>query len=357
MKFVKKALGILLVAAMLASFAGCGSTPAIAITVDGKEYTTGEYLAYQSVIFQQAYYDGGLYYYEQQGTDVWGNGYTYKEEDVTLSEYIKKMTVDTIVRQKALENILAKDNIPYTEDSTKNAQAAIDSVTESGLLAMGISKEHYESMCKAFYRNEISLFLSRYDKGGSKEVKEEEIRKYFDDNYLSYKMISVEMMKDNTNPMDEAKQKEIKDNLEKYLKMYNDGKSFNEVIAQYNYDISTSSDKKLEKLTDKDTRKDIEVQAAGDEEFTNAIKSVKEGEAKLVTYKAGGQTLTAAIILRMDPEEGEGYKDSYKNSRQNILLSLKFDEFDKEIDAEAEKLTYEVNQRAYKMCDPKNFLG
>ncbi|MBP3381636.1 MAG: hypothetical protein J6L00_03225 [Clostridia bacterium] len=356
MKLCKKLLALSLVAVMLFSFAACGSTPKVAMTVDGKDYATGEYLAYMLDAFQQVYVNGGLYYYAQQNVDVWAQEYTYNEQKVKLEEYIKKMTVDTIIRQKTLENMMEKAGVKPSEESTKDVEEMLKAVSESTLLSYGVGMENYKKMCEAYYRNEISLFMSRYDKDGTTPVPEADIRKYFDENYLSYKMISVEMMTADNKEMSEDEQKKVTDNLQKYLDMYNKGTDFNKVIAQYNYDISTSSDKKLETLTDKDTRQDIEVKAANDTQFTDAIKSVKEGEAKLVTYKAGGSTLTAAVILRLDPEKGEGYENAFTENRQNILLGIKFEEFDKEVDEEAKKLTYTVNERAYKMCSPKEFV-
>ncbi len=357
MKLCKKLLALAVAAVMLLSFAACGSTPKIAMTVDGKEYPTGEYLAYMVEAFQQVYVNGGLYYYEQQNVDVWAQEYTYGEKKVTLEEYIKKMTVDTIIRQKALENMMAQAGVTPTEDSTKNVQEMVKNASESALLSYGVSLQSYEAMCMAYYRNELSLFLSRYDKNGTTPVAETEIRKYFDDNYLSYKAITVKLTDDKDKELSADEQKKITDKLQTYLDMYNKGTDFNKVIAQYNYDNSTASDKKLETLTDKDTRQNLEVQSADDEDFTDAIKSVKEGEAKLVTYKANGTALTAAIILRLDPEVGEGYETSFEDNRQNILLSLKFEEFNKEVDEVANKLTYSVDERAYKMCSPKEFVG
>ncbi len=356
MKLCKKVLAFVVALVMLFSFAACGSTPKIAMTVDGKEYPTGEYLAYMLDAFQQVYVNQGLYYYEQQGVDVWAQEYTYKDKKVKLDEYIKQMTVDTIIRQKALENMMADAKVSPSEETTKDVEAMLKEVSETTLLAYGVSMDSYKAMCEAYYRNELSLFLSRYDKNGTSPVAEDEIRKYFDTNYLSYKAISVEMMKDNKE-MSKDEQKKVTDQLQTYLDMYNKGTDFNKVIAQYNYDISTSSDKKLETLTDKDTRQDLEATATQDTQLVDAIKGIKEGEAKLVTYKSGGTNLTAAVILRIDPESGEGYENAFEDSRQNVLLGIKHEEFSKEVDEVAKKLTYTVDERAYKMCNPKEFLG
>ena len=354
MKLLQRILALTLAVVMLFSFAGC-STPAVAITVDGREYPTGEYLAYLLDAFQNAYYNGGLYYYAQYG-DIWEQEMTHNDQKVKLDEYLKLTTVDTIIRQKALENLMAKEGVTPSADLTEKAQKMVDEAEESVLLSYGVNKQHYNDMCMAYYRNEMSLFLSRYGKGGAKEVAEKDIRAYFDENYLTFKGISIQMVDKDQKQFSAAQQQETKDTLQKYLDLYNKNGDFNAVIAQYNYDTSTASDKKLETLTDNDTRKDIDAESYGDEDFTNALKKVPEGKAEIITYSAGGTTLTAALVLRIDPESGEKGKTLYKDSNESILLALKHDEFDKEIKEYVKTLPYELNDRAYKMCDPKKFM-
>jgi hypothetical protein len=351
---MKKVVALLLAVCLLLSFAGC-STPKVAITVDGREYPTGEYLAYLLDAFQNAYYNGGLYYYAQYG-DIWEQKMTHNEKEVKLDEYLKLQTVDTIIRQKALENLMAKEGVKPSAKLTEDAQKMVDEADEAVLLSYGVNKQHYEDMCMAYYRNEMSLFLSRYGEGGAKEVAEKDIRAYFDENYLSFKGISIQMVDSEQKEFSAAKQKETKETLQKYLDLYNKNGDFNKVIAQYNYDTSTASDKKVETLTDEDTRQDIDAGSYGDEDFTNALKKVPEGKAQIITYSAGGTTLTAALVLRLDPESGEKGKTWYKDSKESILLSLKHDEFDKEIKEYAKTLPYQLNDRAYKMCDPKSFM-
>ncbi len=355
MKMLKKMLCVVCAVLMLCGLVGC-STPEDALTVDGKTYSTGEYLAYLLETFQQVYYNGGLYYYEQQGMDIWTQTFTYNDKQLALGEYIKALTVDTIVRQKALENMMAEAGVQPSEETTESTQEMLDGIEESTLLSFGVSKENYTKMAMAYYRNEMSLFLSRYDKDGTTPVAEEDIRKFFDDNYLSFKMISVEMMKDEKE-MSADEQKAVTEELQKYLNLYNSGTDFNEVIAQYNYNTSTATSKEKELLTDKDTRQDVDASTYSDTALTDAIKKIPEGEAQLVTYKAGGEKLTAAIILRLDPEQGEGYENAFVDSRQSILLSIKHEEFNKDVEKVADALAYEMNQRVYKMCDPKDFLG
>ena len=246
---LKKLIAALLCAVMLLSFTACGSTPKVAITVDGKDYGTGEYLAYLLDAFQQAYYNGGLYYYAQQGKDIWEQTYTYNDKQVKLDEYLKLSTVDTIIRQKALENKIKEENVTYTEATTENAKKRVDAADEKTLLSFGVSKESYEKMCMAYYRNELSLFLAHYDKGGSKEVAEKDVRAYFGENYISYKLISVPQTGSDGKALSDEKQAENKKTLQKYLDMYNKSGDFNAAIAQYNYDTANGENKTLKPLT------------------------------------------------------------------------------------------------------------
>lgn len=354
---LKKLIAALLCAVMLLSFTACGSTPKVAITVDGKDYGTGEYLAYLLDAFQQVYYNGGLYYYAQQGTDIWEQTYTYNDKQVKLDEYLKLSTVDTIIRQKALENKLKEENVEYNEQTTENAKKMVDAVSEKTLLTFGVSKESYEKMCMAYYRNELSLFLAHYDKGGSKEVAETDVRTYFDENYISYKLISISQTDSNGTALSDEKQAQNKETLQKYLDMYNKNGDFNAVIAQYNYDTADGENKTLQTLTDSDTRTDADAKQASDSALAEAVKSVPVGKAQIVDYDAGGTKKTSALILRLDPESGDDHATYYEDSRQSILLALRFDEFDEEIDTYAKTLQYDLNSRAYKMCDPKDFVS
>ena len=91
-----------------------------------------------------------------------------------------------------------------------------------------------------------------------------------------------------------------------------------------------------------------------------AIQSLTEGEAAIKTYKANGTTKKAALILRMDPEAERGEKeDFYKDSHQQTLQFMKYDEFDKEVkEVAAELLKVAVfNNRAIKAGDPAQLLG
>lgn len=81
---------------------------------------------------------------------------------------------------------------------------------------------------------------------------------------------------------------------------------------------------------------------------------MKIDEAKIIEYKKGGSTNTAALVLRLDPEKGRlDGKDYFKESRENIIYGAKWEEFDKEIKEYAATLPKEINDRRLRCATPR----
>ena len=205
------------------SLSGC-STPEIAMTVDGTEYSTGVYLAYLYNTYFSLFYQGSypLYYYTYQGKDPWAQKLPYGDDktEMSVSDYIKLTTQDTIIRQKALENKLKEAKLNFLEKDVEQVNSTIKNMKQDALLRYGISKESYEKMLMAFSCNERALFYGTYDNNGSKAMSEDEIRKYFNDNYLSYKIIEIPLTDDDGKDLSEAEIKKVKERLQKYLNQY-----------------------------------------------------------------------------------------------------------------------------------------
>lgn len=395
-----------------AALSGC-STPEVAMTIDGQEYPTGLYLAYLFNSYYNLFFAGSTplaYYYQ----DPWGQEIPYGDEEnapvLSTSDYIKQVTQDTIIRQEALKNKLEEAGLEWLEEDLDMANERIDSLTENQLIDYGISKEHYAEMYRNYICNDSALFYGTYDNGGSKAMSEEEIREYFNENYLSFKLIEISLMDSSGERLSDDEVNEVNDTLTKYLNLYNTNKDFDKVIEQYEADeaakTSTSGsgttttagttaattaattttqapttttaagstttaasgsttttaadsdsddgDSEEEENTDPN-RYDIDANLYEDEDLANIVKTVNVGECKIVEYKKYGTTDTAALILRLDPEEREDGKDIFTESRKNIIYGAKYEDYNKEIEEYMETLTVDVNDRAIRMCDPQNF--
>ncbi len=416
MKFVRKiavsALAVLMTVSMLLMSA-C-STPAVAMTVDGKEYSTGEYLANLYNNYYIAYYNGGLYQYAQYGMDPWEQSMTYGEGDeaisMKLADYLVQMTKDSIVRQKAVENLMAEYDITADEEQMNEFNSSLESYKEKEMLAYGFNKEHYKSMYISANINERSLFYALYGEGGQKAVPEDDIRAYFDENFVAFKAITVSMTDSEGNAFSDTDKQATKDNLNNYLELYKATGDFDAVIAQHDADTAeedstdeesstdttadtttadtdttaqdttettaageSSEDTSSEDTATEDTatedvatedaetdEEDSNVQMVdsltGDAEVVKAVAAIPENTAQVVEYTTASGTLTAALILRLNVEQegGDGY---YENQHDNCLYGLKFEEFDTDVKAVADGLTVSYNDAAINACDPKSFTS
>ena len=363
MKSTKRILtGVLAVVLMLSVLAGCsmpklfiGGTPDVAGTVNGKDIATGEYLAYLYNTFYTMYYDQGLYYYAYYGMDPWTQEFTYGEGDsaqkVKLSEYITLQTKDTIARQEALEQLLAKNNLKWLEEDEKKINEEMAELAADNFLPLGFSNENFIKSYKALNLNERSLFMGLYGEGGQREVKEEELKKYYTDNYLVYKTISIALTDKDGKELKDDEKKKITDRLDKYLEQYNKDKNFEAVMDTYKKDEATDKTAKIEPTKDEDNRVIADANDM-DKDLVEAIRKVAIGSAQVVTYKDGGTTPTAALIVRLDPNE----KDQFKDHKEEVLVTMKYEEFDKEVDAEAKKVTVVIEKSVEKKCKPESFV-
>ena len=326
-------------------------------TVAGKEISTGDYLAYLYNTFYNMYYDQGLYYYEAYGMDPWTQQFTYGEgEDapkVELSEYITLQTKDTIVRQEALTQMLEKHNISWIAEEEKDINKELGEMTDNNFIDLGFTNDKFVSAYKNLYLNERSLFFGLYGKGGEREVKEKTLKEYFEKNYVSYKIISIDLTDKDGKELKKDEQKKITDQLNGYLEQYNKDKNFEKVVDAYNK-ANAAKDEKVEASKDEDNRVSGDATDM-DADLVEAIRKVEVGTAKVVTYKAGGKTPTAALILRLDINDKK--LKLYEDSEETILQTLKYEEFDKEVTEATKKIQADFNESVIKKCKPENFLS
>lgn len=330
---------------------------------DGQTLSTGEYLAY---IYNEI---NNIYsYYSQYGMDASTETFTYGEgedakEDLSLLEYVALSTPDNIKAQIALDKLMADNGIQFTEkdyekfDDLHSAYHGLKdekAAYQPGFaLPLGISDEHYWSVYEKLTLNYYKAYYGLYGKGGVKEVKDKEIRKYFDDNYLSFKIINLNLTKtenDKTVDMTDKEKKAELQKLEGYLKICNE-KGFEKAMDQYNKDIA-DKDEEVEASTDEQNRQNNDANDM-DENLAKAIRKLKVGKAEIVEYKSGGTDACAALILRLDPNDS---KTLYEDSYEDILYSLKFEEYEKLVEEKTAEVKIEFNQDVVDTCTPQQMM-
>lgn len=367
----KRILSTILATALLVScllFGGC-STPSVALEVDGKVYTMGDYLAYMyNTMSTDQQISTYLYYYGEQALS---QKVTYgdEEKEITLSEYIKRTTQDVMIRQKAIEDLLKTYDIAWDEEDLKKINEEISKMKPDTFLHLGFNNDRYIAMYKAVYLNESSLFFGLYDEGGKKEVSDADERKWFDEHYYSYKSIEIPLVDSETSKELSAEDvTKIENQLKGYLDIFNDkGKNsaaFDEAYRKYLADTTKKTETTSKEETPATATRNDLADVSMDEELLKVIKTINEGEISIKTYQQGGTTKTMALIFRMDPEAERGKDkdgkdiDFYADSHEQILQHMKYEELNEEIDKEVKELTDKVtvNKQAINAADPMDML-
>lgn len=365
MKNIKRIISLALACVMLLTvLAGCsmpkiiiGGTPKTVGTIDEQDVPTGEYLAYMYTAFMDVYFSQGLYQYSQYGMDAWSQELTYGEGDsaqkVSAQEYIRLATRDEMRTQAAVRQLMKKYNITWSEEELKNLEDSFSTANEAEFLSLGISKENLLNAYKNISLNQPALLNGLYGKGGEREVAEADLKKYFDGNYLSYKIISVSLTDEEGKELSATNKKVYTDLLNGYLADYNKDKNFEAIVDKYNkYNAEKEeSTEKVEASKDEDNRRNADATNM-DEYLAKEIRKLEVGKAAVVEYKASGSTPTAALILRLDPNSD---KDLFKESNEAIISKLKSEELEKEVAEVAKTVQIDLKKSAVKKCDPKKF--
>ena len=321
----------------------------VAATYGDQQISTGEYLAHLYLNFSQVYQS--YYYYEQYGMDPWEQTIPYgeKDEKLALADYIVAITKDSIKRQIVLDQMLKEKGLSWIEEEKKDVDKELAEMEADMYLGLGFSNENFGKVYQALCLNERAVFMGLYGKGGLEEVKNEELKKYFDKNYLSYKGISVSLTDSEGKELDKDKKQKELDKLNGYLKIAKE-KGFEAAVDQYNKD-KAGKDEKVEASKEEDNRMDSDATSM-DENLAKAIRTLKMNEMKIVEYKAGGSTPSAVLLQRLDPTKpAKVFEDAY----EDILSSLKYEDFNKEVEKKAAELDITFDEKVVKKCDPKNF--
>lgn len=220
----------------------------------------------------------------------------------------------------------------------------------------GISFDSFKYCTTEYSTKYQALFDKLYQKGGSKEVSDSDLLKYFNDNYVDYSYFSVNLYSSSTDEagqsknvaLSESEAKKLTDQIDGYVKDINGGKSYDDVINEY---------KKAENLTNDPATsavEDLENSSIGDE-LKEAIKKLDNNKATALKVGSGDSAVYYLIYKRDVTKKDEEYtKDETKRSQ--VLASMKSDEFADYIEELTKSLKYEENTSQIDRYDPKMFF-
>ena len=382
MKNIRRIAAALIAVAMLAVFAGCGDQSWSYRTSD-VSLTAGDYI-YNLL---NAYYEGydlvespdeAKKILDEEGTDSDGNTKTLEQYamDGADETTLKMLAVETLFKQYGLE----LNETDYETSSTYASQ--IWGSIKDRFEEYGISEESF-TYCYAEYGIKYGqVFEKLYSKDGEKAVSDDELVKYFKDKYTGYAYFSISMADyDEQTGESVAKSEDEFKKTEDYLKSYttlinSKGNSYEDVVEKYMADFEYPTDPTLSGSVDlEDTTMN--------ETIVDALKSLKEGQAKFVKSGEDAATMyyfvyrptTDSIIDFLDTEDTEDVetldvpetfddatdtayiyplKSGY--THYSLLNEMKSDEYDDYLNEFAKTLTVEKNSNIVNNFKPKMFV-
>ena len=208
----------------------------------------------------------------------------------------------------------------------------------------GCDVESYTAL-NLYSHKSNTLFEKIYGVGGEKEVAQEEILNYYQDQYARVKFIVMPKMTPDRNLLDEAGLNVLSKKAQAYLTRLQNGQSIDDLIKENNayYNIGVQESQEEQNPDDNYyvmSKTDTQVPKEFVDKF---FESAKVGEPAL--YDVENYFIVA---IRYDLDTSTETMESYRNS---LLWNIKGDEYEQEMINWAGDI--EINEAAIKKYSPK----
>lgn len=377
MKNFSKLLAVILCMVIALSTSACSLKPQYSYKTDDTELAIGVYI----YALYSAYSQAESLAKETEGYDAEAGTYdgekSFLKVQITDEDGVTATADEWIADQadKSLKNLLA------IEHEYNRLGATMDETTVEGYKAsakeywdygpyyamygeqykspysdifepLGVSYESFEYFYLTSAKQEV-VFDLLYADGGEKGVNDEELTKYFTENYTSYTYFNTNMYETKEATSDEAggtisenvamsdaDVKKIENNFKGYADSLNGGAKVADVVDKFMKDFDLQSD------TSVSTVEIMENSTIG-EDLISAINELKEGTA---TNKAIGEDNSKVMYLfykgKIADKVDEYIKDA--TNRKTVLQNYKGEEFGTYIESVANSLDIEISKAVSK---------
>ena len=227
------------------------------------------------------------------------------------SKWIKEQAKLMCLSYLVMDEQIKKENVEVSKDMIASADEQAETYWNVGQYAdygyimpmkddlepYGISLESFRYCSTEYSVKYQALFDKLYKEGGSKEVTNEELTKYFNDNYTDYSYFTVNLYTASTDEagqstnvaMSDKEAKKITDEIDGYVKDINNGKSYDDVIEAYKKANNIDSDPATSNT------ENLENSSLGDE-VKKALEKLDNNKATAVKVGSGDAPSLSARI-------------------------------------------------------------
>ncbi len=231
MKMFRKLTALLLALAVMLTLAACHPKDEVAISVGDYKITSAMYSYFLTLADSEA----KTLINNDEKIDTKAKGFSYLKQkigDKTFEEYVKEAALNKCLRYITLEKLCAEKKYELDKETKEGWQSTAQyywTYSLGGVMQEnGVSYATYEKMMlnDALYN---LYFDKTYGKDGEKAVSDADIKKGMEDNYTAVYMINHDYSKEEKPDVEAIKKK-----LDKYVEMFKEGKTYEEVLKAYN---------------------------------------------------------------------------------------------------------------------------
>lgn len=321
-------------------------------------------------------------YSQAQGFAQSNENYTsdksFMDLEITDDEDNKMIAKDWILQEAdkitksilVINDELAKLGVDVDQTSLDEARNTAETVWNVGAYAdygyfdpMSAILEPYGISFDSFYissygamAKQAALFDALYNIGGSMEVSDEELTKYFTENYTDYKFFAVDLYTTTTDEtgnststaFTEDEIKAVEAELNGYVNNIQQGYTYDDVVKAYmdKNSVTTNPTQQATEILDNSS--------IGDE-IKNKLAEMTEGTATTLKVGDGENAQLYFIYKGKIADQTEAYiGDATK--RTSILSNMKSEDFNAYIDGLVETIEPEINTAQVDRYDPNMFF-
>ncbi len=345
MKNIFRIISFVLIIVMAFSAVACSSADtSYAMTVDSTQVPAGIYVGY---IIDE--YLSASTLVENPDEDI----FAQQIEDENVEDRVLRLAHENAVRHVIIDNKFDELGLEFNEIDEQSAlQIQQSLLSESGdfFERNGCSN----SSLLEIARNTIKanrIFNYYYSVDGEKEVSDEDVKEYFEENYVEARIISVQYVDITGATLSDELLAEANDKADEYYKRLQDGEDYLEIFNEYqvfyyesqglyNYAQEVTDEELLYSWYSKD----------GDYSSDDLKDAIFESEIDQAFFY---EDETSAVIgIRNDNYRDEEY---YEDSADGLRFEMKGDEFQEDyMDVWTQEAEYQNNDAAISRYSPRN---
>ncbi len=342
---IVRSASVLAAAAILVSAAGCADT-SWSYKTSNKSITNGMWI--YSTYSQVSTALSKIQEETGKTVDITDDDFSSKKvEKKKVYDWIQTNAKDKCIEALTYEKLVKDNKVKIDENTIKSGEKMYESYMGGASdlydkLGISMKSAAYLDSTVQTYKDEV--FKKLYDKEGTKAVSDDEVQKYFKENYTDYYYIHYSLKttddQGNSKDIDDDTKDKVTAAFARYATELNNGsKTPTEIDEEYKKDFSLGADDTVpstaatSKLSDSNMNEDVqkEIKALGDKKAD--VKTIDD--TYYLLYK--GSINEKAKNITDDSTKQDAI------SRLNIVHEIKDDEFDKYVEAEKKKLKYDTN--------------